>query len=159
MLKTQALQYCLCWVILAKYFEITSECLRVIERHINSSEPFSLITAPLFLKIGSCRASRSARTDFFLLIFSLNRFFFRDCATFGFRQLQRFWNSCNFMTDSFYIYFSVDTKKDPKKFFGENGSLLYMLIRTSENVSMQSYYSNTSTSRKSLKGLSRCKIY
>ena len=56
------------------------------------------------------------------------------------------------MTDSFYIYFSVDTKKDPKKFFGENGSLLYMLI-TCENVNMRMYYSIHMQSSKPFKGL------
>jgi len=49
------------------------------------------------------------------------------------------------MTDSFYIYFSVDTKKDPKKF-------LYMLI-TCENVNMRMYYSIHMQSSKSNKDL------
>ena len=113
----------------------------------NSSELFSLITAPLFLKIGSCRASRSARTDFFLLIFSLNRFFFRDCATFGFRHSCNHFETVVTSKQNFYLLFSR-YKKSPN-LWRERGLLMYMLI-TCENVNMQKHYRPSS---KPFKGL------
>jgi len=113
----------------------------------NSSELFSLITAPLFLKIGSCRASRSARTDFFLQILSLKRFFFRVCASFSFRHSCNHFETVVTSKQNFYLLFSR-YKKSPN-LWRERGLLMYMLI-TCENVNMQKHYRPSS---KPFKGL------
>lgn len=112
---------------------------------------------PSFAEKGRCRASRSARTDFFLQILSLKRFFFRVCASFSFRHSCNHFETVVTSKQNFYLLFSR-YKKSPNS-LARRGLFKYTLIRTSENVSMQSYYSNTSTSRKSLEGLSRCKIH
>ena len=117
----------------------------------NSSELFSLITAPLFLKIGSCRASRSARTDFFLQILSLKRFFFRVCASFSFRHSCNHFETVVTSKQNFYLLFSR-YKKTPRILWREHGVFMYMLI-TCENVNMRMYYSIHMQSSKSNKDL------